>query len=174
MVGLSLLVGIAINRVLKLHGLTDCKLKWPNDVYHAGKKLAGILVEVEGQVGSDATAIIGIGINVSLPTTIEGIDQPFTDMFSALGKEVDRNIVVAELINTLHTVLKEFESTGLAPFVHEWSEADLFHDKYVYLIAGSNHLHGISKGINESGALLLECNGVVTAHHGGEISVRKG
>ena len=173
MVGLSLLVGIGINRVLKKHGVDDCKLKWPNDVFYEGKKLAGVLVEVEGQVGSDASAVIGIGINVDLPSHVDGIDQPFTDIFTAIGSEVDRNVIVADLIDTLFEMLHLFEDKGLAPFIPEWETADLFYDQYVYLIAGSNQIHGISKGINESGALMLECNGKLTPHHGGEISVRQ-
>jgi BirA family biotin operon repressor/biotin-[acetyl-CoA-carboxylase] ligase len=173
MAGLSLLVGIAINRSLKTMGIKDCKLKWPNDVFHNCRKLAGILVEVEGQVGSDASAVIGIGINVDLPNAVSEIDQPFVDLVSITQKPVDRNELVALIILTLTKMLKEFEVKGLAPFLSEWREADLFYNEYVYLESGSNRIHGLSKGINEGGALLLENAGKVTPHHGGEISVRK-
>jgi BirA family biotin operon repressor/biotin-[acetyl-CoA-carboxylase] ligase len=173
MAGLSLLVGIAINRSLKTMGIKDCKLKWPNDVFHNCRKLAGILVEVEGQVGSDASAVIGIGINVDLPNAVSEIDQPFVDLVSITQKPVDRNDLVALIILTLTKMLKEFELKGLAPFLSEWREADLFYNEYVYLESGSNRIHGLSKGINEGGALLLENAGKVTPHHGGEISVRK-
>lgn len=174
MAGLSLLVGIAINRSLKKVGVNDCKLKWPNDVYHNFKKLAGILVEVEGQVGSDASAVIGIGINIDLPNTIDDIDQPFIDLASITNTKVDRNQLVALIIMTLTGMLEEFEVKGLAPFLAEWKDADLFYNEYVYLESGNNRIHGMSKGINEGGALLLENAGRVTPHHGGEISVRKG
>ena len=173
MAGLSLLVGIAINRSLKTMGIKDCKLKWPNDVFHNCRKLAGILVEVEGQVGSDASAVIGIGINVDLPNAVSDIDQPFVDLVSITQKPVDRNELVALIILTLTQMLKEFELKGLAPFLSEWRAADLFYNEYVYLESGSNRIHGLSKGINEGGALLLENAGKVTPHHGGEISVRK-
>ena len=173
MVGLSLLVGIGINRVMQKLGIHDCKLKWPNDVYHNNKKLAGILIEVEGQVGSDANAIIGIGINVDLPKNISGIDQPFTDIKEILNRSLDRNELIAMLFSTLTDMLKEFESCGLRPFMEEWKKADLFYNQYVYLVSGNNQIHGVSKGINESGALLLENSGGITPHHGGEISVRK-
>ncbi|AEP28819.1 bifunctional biotin--[acetyl-CoA-carboxylase] ligase/biotin operon repressor BirA [Brumicola nitratireducens] len=173
MAGLSLLVGIAINRSLKTMGIKDCKLKWPNDVFHNCRKLAGILVEVEGQVGSDASAVIGIGINVDLPNAVSEIDQPFVDLVSITQKPVDRNELVALIILTLTTMLTEFELKGLAPFLSEWREADLFYNEYVYLESGSNRIHGLSKGINEGGALMLENAGKVTPHHGGEISVRK-
>jgi BirA family biotin operon repressor/biotin-[acetyl-CoA-carboxylase] ligase len=171
--GLSLLVGIAINRSLKTIGVIDCKLKWPNDVYYNLKKLAGILVEVEGQVGSDASAVIGIGINIDLPESVNGIDQPFIDLVSITQKPVDRNELAALIIATLKNMLRQFEVEGLAPFLSEWKEADLFYNEYVYLESGSNRIHGLSKGINEGGALLLENAGKVTPHHGGEISVKR-
>lgn len=174
MAGLSLLVGIAINRSLKKLGIKECKLKWPNDVYHDFKKLAGILVEVEGQVGSNANAVIGIGINIDLPSTIDEIDQPYVDLVSITQKPIDRNELVALIIVILTSMLKEFELKGLSPFLAEWRDADLFYNEYVYLQSGSNRIHGLSKGINESGALLLENAGKLTPHHGGEISVRKG
>lgn len=173
MAGLSLLVGIAINRSLKTMGIDDCKLKWPNDVFHNCRKLAGILVEVEGQVGSDASAVIGIGINIDLPNSVSEIDQPFVDLVSITQKPVDRNELVALIILTLTKMLNQFELKGLAPFLSEWREADLFYNEYVYLESGSNRIYGLSKGINEGGALLLENAGKVTPHHGGEISVRK-
>ncbi|MFT6087920.1 MAG: BirA family biotin operon repressor/biotin-[acetyl-CoA-carboxylase] ligase [Glaciecola sp.] len=171
--GLSLLVGIAINRSLKTIGVIDCKLKWPNDVYYNLKKLAGILVEVEGQVGSDASAVIGIGINIDLPESVNGIDQPFIDLVSITHKPVDRNELAALIIATLKTMLRQFEIEGLTPFLSEWQDADLFYNEYVYLESGSNRIHGLSKGINEGGALLLENAGKVTPHHGGEISVKR-
>ena len=173
MAGLSLLVGIAINRSLKQLGVKDCKLKWPNDVYHNLKKLAGILVEVEGQVGSDASAVIGIGININLPNNVSEIDQPFIDLVSITNEPVRRNELAALIILTLTEMLKEFENKGLSPFLSEWREADLFYNEYIYLESGNNRIHGLSKGINEGGALLLENAGKVTPHHGGEISVRR-
>jgi len=171
--GLSLLVGIAINRSLAQVGVVDCKLKWPNDVYYNLKKLAGILVEVEGQVGSHASAVIGIGINIDLPICVDEIDQPFVDLVSITQKPVNRNELAGLIIVTLTKMLKQFEVEGLAPFLPEWKDADLFYNEYVYLESGSNRIQGLSKGINESGALLLDNGGKVTAHHGGEISVRR-
>ena len=172
MAGLSLLVGIAINRCLQKMKINDAKLKWPNDVYVQGKKLSGILIEVEGQVGADTFAVIGIGINVCLPQDLEGIDQPFIDLQTVCAQTIDRNLLIARVIDQLREMLLEFEQHGLKPFMQEWQSADLFYDKPIKLIAGNNQITGISKGINDTGALMLETNGHITAHYGGEISVR--
>ncbi|GBL06130.1 bifunctional biotin--[acetyl-CoA-carboxylase] ligase/biotin operon repressor BirA [Glaciecola sp. KUL10] len=168
--GLSLLIGLSINRTLNDIGINSAKLKWPNDVYINSKKLAGILVEVEGQVGGDTHAIIGLGLNVSMPTDTKGIDQPFIDLQSLSSTHFDRNEIVAYLLNHLNEMLVEFERCGLTPFLDEYKASDLFCDKPVRLISGTNEVLGISRGINETGALLVEIDGVISAHYGGEIS----
>jgi BirA family biotin operon repressor/biotin-[acetyl-CoA-carboxylase] ligase len=170
MAGLSLLIGLSINRTLNDLGINSAKLKWPNDVYVNNKKLAGILIEVEGQVGGDTHAIIGLGLNVSLPNDIKGIDQPFIDLQSFSSTHYDRNEIVAYLLNHLNEMLVAFERHGLTPFFDEYKASDLFCNKPVRLISGNNEVLGISRGINETGALLVEVDGVVGAHYGGEIS----
>lgn len=172
MAGLSLLVGIGVNRALKRIGVENSRLKWPNDVYHDGKKLAGILIEVEGQIGEATTAVIGIGVNMHLPENINQIDQPFTDVTRALSYPADRNAFAAYLLEQLHQMLPEFQTHGLAPFMQQWRDVDLFFNQSVSLISGNFSSVGISRGIDSSGALLLETDGSVKAYHGGEISVR--
>lgn len=175
MAGLSLMVGVVLNQTLKAFNLNDCRLKWPNDVYFEQQKLAGILIEVEGQVGASASAIIGIGVNMALPNNVSDIDQPFIDISQVSansGSKVGRNAFVAALINNLWTALPLFEKQGLAPFIADWEQADLYVNKPVVLISGSQEMRGISRGIDSSGALLLDINGEVNAYHGGEISVR--
>ncbi|MBT1451215.1 bifunctional biotin--[acetyl-CoA-carboxylase] ligase/biotin operon repressor BirA [Glaciecola sp. XM2] len=171
MAGLSLMVGLAVNRALLKVGLADCQLKWPNDIYHKHKKLAGILIEVEGQVTEMTTAIIGIGVNFRLPDNVD-IDQAFTDIHSGLNEETSRNYFVACLIESLWTMLPQFQEHGLTPFLSEWAERDLYVGTSVSLVSGNFVTKGISRGIDASGALLLESEGQVKPYHGGEISVR--
>ncbi len=59
--GLSLVVGVAVVEALEEMGVEGVKLKWPNDLYHNDKKLAGILVELSGQSGGAAHIVIGLG-----------------------------------------------------------------------------------------------------------------
>lgn len=172
MAGLSLLVGIGVNRALKRIGIDDCRLKWPNDVYYGAKKLAGILIEVEGQIGEITTAVIGIGVNMQLPPDVSEIDQAYIDVNRILSRAVDRNQFAAYLIKELWQMLPQFQKDGLAPFLQQWRDADLYYNKPVSLISGNFFSSGISKGIDSSGALLLESDGQTKAYHGGEISVR--
>jgi len=170
--GLSLAVGVAINRALKEMAVVDCQLKWPNDIYLGGKKLAGVLIEIEGQPDALCHSIIGIGLNISLPENVQGIDQPWADLSQGELKQVERNSLCATLIRHLHRMLLEFEQQGLEPFVGEWMAADVFANKSVKLLMGENVVEGIARGINKFGALQLEIDDKVKSFYGGEISVR--
>jgi len=172
MAGLSLMVGVIVNETLAEMGIDRCQLKWPNDIYFNNKKLAGILVEVEGQVGASASAIIGIGVNVHLPSNVQGIEQAFTDLHDISKRSISRNKLAALLIQNLWQALALFEKQGMTPFIEQWKEADLYKNKKIKLISGDNNTVGIGRGIDETGALLLELNGKIQAFHGGEISVR--
>jgi len=157
---------------IKEVGIKDCKLKWPNDIYHNHKKLAGILIEVEGQATELTQAVIGIGVNFKLPNDIPDIDQAFTDVSSILNVELDRNLFVAKLLEQIWKMIPIFNTHGLKPFIQLWQSADLYHNKPVSLLLGKGVVYGIYRGINERGALLLQTEKGIETFHGGEVSVR--
>ncbi len=170
--GLSLVVGVAIANSLNLLGVADVQLKWPNDVYVYGRKLAGVLVEVEGQIGGHCDCVMGIGINVAMPKDVNGITQPWIDLEEILGERIDRNRLCAVLADELITVLQQFEREQLTPFIQRWCELDCFRMRPIHLINGKQTISGIGRGIDKTGALLLEQNGQIKPYVGGEISVR--
>ena len=163
---------MAIAKALHTFVNADVSLKWPNDVYLNGKKLAGVLIEVEGQFGAACDCVVGVGLNVNLPDELPEISQPFTDLSSVLTQPIDRNQLSALLIEHLNHALTTFESSGLAGFVEDWRALDLYANQPVKLISGEQESIGVGKGINESGGFLVEADGVCKAHYGGEISVR--
>ena len=171
--GLSLLVGIATVNALEKLGLHGVGLKWPNDLYYQGKKLAGILIELNAQASDVCHCVIGIGINVRMPEQ-QGklIDQPWIDLNNISTQPVDRNQLSGLLIKELHALLSDYEEKGLAPFLDRWFELDYFLNKQVNLIVADNVQTGICRGINEQGALLLEIDNEIKPYIGGEISLR--
>ncbi|MEP1384078.1 MAG: bifunctional biotin--[acetyl-CoA-carboxylase] ligase/biotin operon repressor BirA [Paraglaciecola sp.] len=170
--GLSLAVGVAVAKALSLSGIEGIKLKWPNDIYGLGKKLAGVLIEVEGQMGLGCQTVIGIGLNISLPKNVEEIDQPWIDLAQLTDNSLERNRLAANLLATLSETLYVFERDGLAPFIETWRSKDVYANQAIKLIVGKQTISGISRGVNESGAILLETEQGVKAFHGGEVSVR--
>ncbi|OKP00704.1 bifunctional biotin--[acetyl-CoA-carboxylase] ligase/biotin operon repressor BirA [Xenorhabdus eapokensis] len=171
-IGLSLVVGIIIAEVLNCQGADRVKVKWPNDLYLDDKKLAGILVELTGKTGDAAHVVIGIGINISMNSDQQkSINQNWTNLQQS-GTIIERNKLVAEIIVELKKALIQFENEGLASFTPRWFELDNFINRPVKLIIGDQEVHGIARGIDQQGALLLDINGVVTPYIGGEISLR--
>jgi BirA family biotin operon repressor/biotin-[acetyl-CoA-carboxylase] ligase len=170
--GLSLAVGVAIVDALNQCGVQGIQLKWPNDIYAQGKKLAGVLIEVEGQIGSGCQAIIGVGLNVALPTNIEEIGQPWIDLAHLTEPLINRNLLAGTLISELTKSLMLFENNGLEPFISKWRALDVYANQAVKLIIGKQSITGINRGIDASGAILLETEQGIKAYHGGEVSVR--
>jgi len=173
--GLSLVIGTAIAEVLKQMGVEDIRVKWPNDLYLHGKKLAGILVELTGKMGDAVQLVMGVGINILMPITAqkESINQDWTTLQEA-GITIDSNKLTAELFSALKCDMMQFEKEGLNAFIDRWRQLDNYCDCPVKLIVGKKEIRGIARGIDSQGALLLEQNGTVKAYSGGEISLRGG
>lgn len=171
--GLSLVVGIAIVEALEKLGLPDIKLKWPNDLYFQDRKLAGILVEISGQTGAAANLVIGMGLNIHMHKNTEGISQPWSCLESvADGVPIDRNALAAKMVSTLNDTLKKYEQAGMAQFVDKWNKLDNFINRPIKLIIGAKEISGVSRGINEQGAIVIETQQGLETYIGGEISLR--
>jgi BirA family transcriptional regulator, biotin operon repressor / biotin---[acetyl-CoA-carboxylase] ligase len=172
--GLSLVVAIAIARMLKQQYQVEAKVKWPNDVYVEGRKLCGILVELAGQAHAGCDVIIGIGMNIRLPQqALNNIDQQYIDLTDASGQVIDRNLLVALLQQQLISLLAEFSENGFAGFVDEFDQYNQYRDKAVKLI-GNTEIKGSCLGVDKQGALLIKTAAGVQAYFGGELSLRAG
>ncbi|MTD39945.1 bifunctional biotin--[acetyl-CoA-carboxylase] ligase/biotin operon repressor BirA [Erwinia sp. CPCC 100877] len=171
-VGLSLVIGIVMAEVLHELGAGDVRVKWPNDLYLHDRKLAGILVELTGKTGDAAQIVFGGGINLAMRNVATDIvNQGWINLQEA-GISVDRNQLAVLLIRALRESLRQFEQGGLSTFLERWKKLDNFINRPVKLIIGEREIPGISRGINEQGALMLEQDGVITPWVGGEISLR--
>ncbi len=172
--GLSLAVGVALARALRASGATGVALKWPNDVLLTGGKLAGILIEMQGDVLGPSAAVIGIGVNVRAdPRVAAAVDQPVAALESASGVAVDRNQLLARMLAELAGVLGEFSASGFAPLRAEWQQLHTFQDRRVNLLLPDGESRaGIARGVAEDGALLLETAAGLQRCHSGEVSLR--
>lgn len=172
--GLSLAVGVALVRAIHALGASEAALKWPNDVLWRGRKLAGILIEMQGDALGPSAVVIGVGLNVRLSSTLSArIDQPAADLETACGHALDRSEVLGTVLDALVRVLEDFSHTGFAPLRTEWER---YHSSQgaavtVRLPTGKTE-QGIALGAADDGALLFRMGGRVRALHSGEISLR--
>lgn len=170
--GLSLAIAVAVIRALRSAGLGTAGVKWPNDIVVSGRKLAGILLEMAGEASGPCSVVIGVGLNIRSNSTMATIDQPWTDLGSELGRSIARNELAAKLINYLFNAVGVFERDGLAPFLNEWREMDVYEGKEVELLLPDKQLRGIARGVDETGALLLSQGSEVKRYQSGEVSLR--
>ncbi|MCB1777083.1 MAG: biotin--[acetyl-CoA-carboxylase] ligase [Candidatus Competibacteraceae bacterium] len=172
--GLSLAAGIAVARALQNVGVTEVGLKWPNDVWWHQRKLGGILLESDGVFG-DFYVVAGIGINVALPRQEAAvIDQPWVDLQEIrVDESISRNALAAFLISELLETFLRFEQGGFADLAMEWANFDQVKGCQVSLCLPNATVTGVARGVDATGALLLEtASGEIKPYIGGEISLR--
>lgn len=180
--GLSLAVGVALIRTLISLGVNQAQLKWPNDVLildenRQGKKLAGILIELQGDLDGPSTAVIGVGINLNLPKALlESIDQPTSDLNSTVGKNnqtINQNILLGTLLKHLLGVLSSFEQLGFVGLRDEWLSYHAYHNQAVrMLLPNGTEVLGVVKNVADDGILLVDTPLGLQRFSAGEISLR--
>jgi BirA family biotin operon repressor/biotin-[acetyl-CoA-carboxylase] ligase len=172
--GLSLVAGLIVAEALEQLGMQGHSLKWPNDVLVGERKLSGVLLEVSGESGGPATAVIGIGVNFRLADAQGAqIDQPWTDIGRECAVPLSRNLLAGVLIDRLITACRLFAAEKLAPFLNRWAAFDELLGRGVCVIRGGDSIEGVYRGIAPSGAMLLEDGTGLNEYHAGEISLRK-
>ncbi|HGY0994354.1 TPA: bifunctional biotin--[acetyl-CoA-carboxylase] ligase/biotin operon repressor BirA [Aeromonas salmonicida subsp. pectinolytica] len=173
--GLSLAVGVAVVQALESLGYPGVELKWPNDLYYQGRKLAGILVEMSGSAGASCNLVIGVGLNLAMPAREgERIDQAWSELRHIQPELVDRNLLATRMLGHLQQAMLTFEQQGLSHFVDDWNRLDHFAGRPVRLLMGEQEIRGIARGIDDRGALRLETSEGIKFYLGGEISLRRG
>ncbi|MGG7054362.1 biotin--[acetyl-CoA-carboxylase] ligase [Nitrosomonas sp. ANs5] len=172
--GLSLAVGLAIVRALTRIGVQGVVLKWPNDVLFAARKLAGVLIELHGDMLSPSTVIIGVGLNLKLSGGIRNrIDQAVTDVAGITDHMPDRNRLLALLLRELKAVLDVFEQQGFQPFQEEWMRYHAYQNRLVQVdFPDGSVKHGIANGVTPNGALQLNTPAGMLHLNSGEVSLR--
>jgi len=160
--GLSLAVGLAV--VQALH--PRLQLKWPNDVWLDGRKLAGILIET-ASVGDLRFAVIGIGINL-LPRDSTGLRTPAAAL-QELRPQLDAPTTLEALVLPLVRAVQAFETQGFGALREAFHARDLLYGREVLCTDGTQ---GLARGVDASGALLVHTASGLQKISSAEVSVR--
>lgn len=154
---ISLLVAVAVSESIeRLHGL-PARVKWPNDVLIDGKKVCGILAEMEAE--SDAVRFVNVGIGLNANSSISELQERACSLRDLLGAPVDRVRLARGIVAGIMTRLP---GLGDASVLDEWRERTVTIGRNVSVTAEGNPLSGLALDINSSGALLVrDAAGVV-------------
>ena len=165
--GLSLAVGVCLAEALH----RDIRLKWPNDLWLADRKLGGILIETASSGGGERGAaaryaVVGVGINLAPPAA--GLSTPPAALRELLPA-IDAPQALLVVAETLVRTLQAFESFGFAPFQARFNARDVLRERFVTLSDGSS---GTAHGVSETGALLVHTAHGMHTVTSSEVSVR--
>jgi BirA family biotin operon repressor/biotin-[acetyl-CoA-carboxylase] ligase len=129
-------------------------LKWPNDVYLAGKKACGILVEAPA--GGTGRLLVGIGVNVNnrLASAPQELTQIATSMIDVAGRPFDLTDVLLAILARFGDWRSHLVNNERGLF-ERWRRRCLLTGKRVCLNTGSRQVTGLCRGIDDAGLLVL-------------------
>ena len=169
--GLPLAVGVALAETLGRLGV-QVGLKWPNDVLRDGDKLAGILIETQAAPGGGVWAVIGIGLNLLMPDEAEALLGRSIASLPWLAR-MDRNELLAALLDGLADTLREFDRAGFSAFAARWNLRHAWQGETVTILDRGAVLHeGVAAGVDDAGRLLLDTVEGRIAIMAGDVSLR--
>ncbi len=155
---ITLVTAVAAAKAIRNFCHVDVAIKWPNDLYYQGKKLAGILTQTVWQTdAARPTVIIGIGINVhhepeDFP---EEIRSTAVSLKQITRETIDREGLLAALLDSFHSWREQWQQDGFATIRREWLALDCTVGKKVTLPESSGKKAQVT-GISEFGELVLE------------------
>lgn len=177
-----IVAGLVCAQVLELYLKEPIQLKWPNDVFIRGRKIAGILIENQWQ-GAQAQgrrcSVLGVGINVAMSLSDQNsldqpdIDQPWIDMSQVIGEDqsIDRTALLIDFFSQLFEAISVYKANKLLPFINEWNHRHLYHQQLVrYNLNNQFEVTGIVQGIDEKGAILIQNEENAQAFSSGSIT----
>jgi BirA family biotin operon repressor/biotin-[acetyl-CoA-carboxylase] ligase len=153
---LTIAAGVALADGIQAATGLQPQLKWPNDVYIDGRKLAGILAEAGTSASGVQHVVLGCGINLMPAAYPADVAARATSIESELGRPVDRGLLLVQCLAALHTRYRELQSNASAAVIARWRDraASTFGRRVEWDVAGVTR-HGVAEDIDETGALLV-------------------
>jgi BirA family biotin operon repressor/biotin-[acetyl-CoA-carboxylase] ligase len=173
---LTLTAGVALAEGIAIATGLAPDIKWPNDLLVGGRKLAGILAEgvaSSGETDQDAgvlSVVLGFGINISPSVYPPELRARATSLEAELGRQVDRALVCAESIASLARRYDDLVAGRFDAILDDWRRrATGLRGARVQWQDVGGIRHGITAGIDETGALLVQSDGAIQRLVAGEV-----
>ena len=155
---LTLVAAVAIIRAIEdLTGI-EAAIKWPNDILVNGKKMTGILTELQADPDQVKAIIIGIGMNVNQEAADfpEELHAIATSLKMLTGKSVDRAQLVAKILGFLELYTDMYVKNGFAPIKLLWEGYSNTTGRRIRAVMLNETIEGVALGISDEGVLQLK------------------
>lgn len=171
---LTLVAALAVAKAITSVTGEEALIKWPNDIVVNGKKVCGILTEMNAQFDYINHIVVGIGINVHNESFPEEISQMASSlMIEAGGKRFHRAQIIAETMAYFEQYYDTFLKTqDLSALVREYDKLLVNRNKSVRVLDPKEPFDGKAMGITPKGELIVDTWESRKLVSSGEVSVR--
>ena len=167
---LNLIISISIIETLKKYNLPNLKIKWPNDILSASKKISGILIENFFQREFLISSIIGIGLNVNQISFKKAKNA--ISIASIKKKKIDLTEVLNILTSKISIKLDNIDNLKKNDLLNEYQSLLFKKDKISKFIINNKLIDGCIVGVNQSGKLKVKFgNKIVRDYNSSEIKI---
>ena len=152
----TIAAGVAVTEGVQAATGLKCGVKWPNDVYAGGRKLAGVLAEADSVTQVINYVVLGIGINVMPAAYPPDVAARATSIEDQLGRGIDRGLLLAECLASLASRYLDLQEGRTDLVLDAWRRrAGSMLGRWVVWEAGGVEREGIAENIDSYGALLV-------------------
>ncbi|MEE4607705.1 MAG: biotin--[acetyl-CoA-carboxylase] ligase [Desulfobacteraceae bacterium] len=137
-------------RVLRRRYEVDARVKWPNDILIDGRKVCGLLAEMEAE--ADAVRFVNIGIGLNANNDPPPVPTGAVSLRQALGRRVSRRNLLADFLDAFKA---RMEAGTLENAVAEWRPYAISMGRRVRVATGRETLEGTAVDVDDNGALIL-------------------
>ncbi len=170
---ITVVAALALSQSLAAMTELDIKIKWPNDIVVSSRKLCGILAETKIMDNDLKYVIVGIGVNVNQMQFEDAICDMATSLVNETGKVMDVAKLIAGFVNCFEVYYEQFLQSNDLSLLSDLYNQRLVHMDQSVRVIGEDEMIGVARGIDNTGALLLEMeDGEIRHVIAGELSVR--
>lgn len=172
---LTLLTAVALCRSIQKHCRLDIGIKWPNDLLIGGRKVSGILLEINGEDERLKYVIAGIGISANL--TLEDYPEELRTIATSLliesGQAVAREALIAVFLQEFENLYELYHQQGFAPIRLLWEALSVSLHRPIRVHTPSGPVEGIAESIDDAGALtIVTADGAKVRVFSGDVELR--
>jgi BirA family biotin operon repressor/biotin-[acetyl-CoA-carboxylase] ligase len=170
----TLMAAVAVTKAIRKVTKVECGIKWPNDILYEGKKIVGILTEMNAEMDVINHVVIGMGINVNIKQQEfpEELQTIATSLSIASGQTVDRLLLLQEILVELEREYNNVIQQGFLPVLEEWRKLSVTLGQTVDVLGGSKQFSGLAVDIDNDGALLVQTEDRIEKIIAGDVSIR--
>ncbi|KJS15399.1 MAG: biotin [Peptococcaceae bacterium BRH_c4b] len=171
----TMLAAVALARAVKDISGIKAGIKWPNDLLVNGKKLCGILSEMNAEMERVNFLVVGMGVNVNTERFPEELSEIATSLKIESGAFVSRRLLLQKMLYQFEQLYGLWLARGFKPVLAEWKENCVTLNCPVRVISARETLEGWAEDVDDTGALLLRLpDGSLKQLLAGDVSLRTG